>query len=146
MKPMKINSVNLDILLTDGRIILTSPIFQILISLVFLDIVSGYTKAIKNKVLDSKLSTGGLLRHVLVIMTVFLVGVYSIVFEQRLFGQLVTIAFAGSYGISLLENMEAIGIWIPPVLKQFFKQMKEQDIPIPNKGNALNNGDDVILK
>ena len=26
------------------------------------------------------------------------------------------------------------------------KQMKEQDIPIPNKGNALNDGDDVILK
>ena len=145
---MQTTVVNHDVLISTTKIIVTSPFFQILLFLVVLDILSGYTKAIKLKILDSRLSTSGLLRHVIVIATVFGVEVYSIIFGQRLFGQLVAIAFSGSYGISLLENLEALGVWIPPSLKQVFLQMKEREINVPHNDILKSdlNGKDRIIK
>ena len=145
---MQTTVVNQDVLISTTKIIVTSPFFQILLFLVALDILSGYTKAIKLKILDSRLSTSGLLRHVIVIATVFGVEVYSIIFGQRLFGQLVAIAFSGSYGISLLENLEALGVWIPPSLKQVFLQMKEREINVPHNDILKSdlNGKDRIIK
>lgn len=145
---MQTTVVNHDVLILTSKIIVTSPFFQILLFLVALDILSGYTKAIKLKILDSRLSTSGLLRHVIVIATVFGVGVYSDIFGQRLFGQLVAIAFSGSYGISLLENLEALGVWIPPSLKQVFLQMKEREINAPHNDILKSdlNGKDRIIK
>ena len=145
---MQTTVVNQDVLILTSKIIVTSPFFQILLFLVVLDILSGYTKAIKLKILDSRLSTSGLLRHVIVIATVFGVGIYSDIFGQRLFGQLVAIAFSGSYGISLLENLEALGVWIPPSLKQVFLQMKEREINVPHNDILKSdlNGKDRIIK
>ena len=145
---MQTTVVNQDVLISTTKIIVTSPFFQILLFLVALDILSGYTKAIKLKILDSRLSTSGLLRHVIVIATVFGIEVYSIIFGQRLFGQLVAIAFSGSYGISLLENLEALGVWIPPSLKQVFLQMKEREINVPHNDILKSdlNGKDRIIK
>lgn len=145
---MQTTVVNQDVLILTSKIIVTSPFFQILLFLVVLDILSGYTKAIKLKILDSRLSTSGLLRHVIVIATVFGVGIYSNILGQRLFGQLVAIAFSGSYGISLLENLEALGVWIPPSLKQVFLQMKEREISVPHNDILKSdlNGKDRIIK
>ena len=145
---MQTTVANHDVLISTSKIIVTSPFFQILLFLVALDILSGYTKAIKLKILDSRLSTSGLLRHVSVIATVFGVGVYSNSFGQQLFGQLVAIAFSGSYGISLLENLEALGVWIPPSLKQVFLQMKEREINVPHNDILKSdlNGKDRIIK
>ena len=145
---MQTTVANHDVLISTSKIIVTSPFFQVLLFLVALDILSGYTKAIKLKILDSRLSTSGLLRHVIVIATVFGVGIYSNILGQQLFGQLVAIAFSGSYGISLLENLEALGVWIPPSLKQVFLQMKEREINAPHNDILKSdlNGKDRIIK
>ena len=43
-----------------------------------------------------------------------------------------TLGFIASYGMSLLENLEALGVPMPKGLREFFEQMKEREFKINN--------------
>ena len=120
------------LLIDKARNLASSPLFQILLWIIVLDIITGYAKAIKNRTLDSKVSTNGWIRHFIVFIIVFIVGVYSRILNQQGFSYLLCSGFIGSYGLSLLENLEAIGVWFPKGFKDFFKQMRDRNVSIPN--------------
>lgn len=112
-----------------------SPYFHVLVWMVLFDILTGYGKAIKQKRLDSKVSTNGWIRHMTVLAIVFVVGAYARVLHQQGFSVILCTGFIASYGLSLLENLEVLGVWFPPFLKEFFKQMRERKINIPQDAN-----------
>lgn len=120
------------ILLEKAKELTGSPIFIALFGLVILDILSGYVKAIKNKSLDSKVSTNGWLRHILVLITVVFVGVYTRALGVAFISYGVGLGFVGSYGLSFLENLEAIGVPFNPAFTEFFRQMRDRKIDINN--------------
>lgn len=133
-----------DILITQIRDLVTSPFLHVLVWMVVLDIITGYVKAVKTKTIDSKVSTNGWLRHIVVLIIVILVGVYARVLGQQIFSIAVCCGFIGSYGLSLLENLEAIGVWFPQSFKALFKQMRDRKINVPtvdgNKEDLGNKG------
>ena len=102
-----------------------SPYIQILFWIVCFDIVSGYIKAFKLKKFDSKTSTNGLLRHVLVISVVMIVSLYARALNHREIGITTCLFFIMSYVGSLMENWEALGLPFPEALRPYINQMRK---------------------
>jgi hypothetical protein len=88
--------------------------------------MSGYMKAFKLKRFDSKTSTNGLLRHILVFLVVTFTALYARALGHREVGITTCLFFTMSYVGSLLENWEALGLPFPDSLKPYINQMRKQ--------------------
>ena len=102
-----------------------SPYIQILFWLIFFDVISGYIKAFKLKKFDSKTSTNGLLRHILVVLVVTIVSLYARALNHREIGITTCLFFIMSYVGSLMENWEALGLPFPEALRPYINQMRK---------------------
>lgn len=102
-----------------------SPYIQILFWLIFFDVISGYIKAFKLKKFDSKTSTNGLLRHILVVLVVTIVSLYARALGHREIGITTCLFFIMSYIGSLMENWEALGLPFPEALRPYINQMRK---------------------
>lgn len=117
--------VDYSVLFSLIKTILKSPLLHLLITTIGFDIVTGVIKAIHLKKLNSKISSVGMMKHFVVVLMVFVVGVFSMVFNVRPFSYMFCIYYICSYGLSLAENYEAIGLPFPKSLKPFFEQMRQ---------------------
>lgn len=117
--------------------VFTSPLYHILLWLIVFDIISGYIKAFKTKSFDSKISTNGWLKHGFVVMMMTVIGAYARALDAVMVSQVVCFGFISSYGLSLLENLDAIGVPYPESFRKFFKQMHDNN----DKVEVLKNGD-----
>lgn len=107
---------------------LHSRLFHILLSLILMDVVTGYAKAYKNKIVDSKIGTNGIIRHTIVILLQVFVGIFSRMYSIDYVSIALCIFNIGNYGTSILENLNMLGIPMPKGLEKYFKQMTEIDI------------------
>lgn len=92
---------------------------------VFLDIASGFLKAIVGKDLDSKVGVEGLAKHIAVIALVFLTSPYLWLLGYGWAGKAIIYFMVATYGISIVENYEAMGLPLPDFVGQFFRRVKE---------------------
>lgn len=113
--------MNLEILKT----VMSNTSYQILLWMVAIDILTGVAKAIKQQRIDSKVSTDGMIRHVLVVIIVTLVSVYGRVLGFEAVAYSVGYFYIASYGISILENADSIGLKLPSVMSQYFNRMRD---------------------
>lgn len=122
------NDIELRLLNDHLQSLFKSPYIQILLWLVFFDVLSGYIKAFKLKKFDSKTSTNGLLRHFLVVAVVMVIALYARALGHREIGITACLFFIISYIGSLMENWEALGLPFPEALRPYINQMrKNQD-------------------
>ena len=126
------NKLTLDILKMHAIDLSESAIFQMLVILIFLDIATGTTKAVKDKKLNSKISTSGLLKHTTILILATVIGIYARTLNMVGVSQTFVLGFIASYGLSLLENLDAIGIPLPKGLREMFEQMREREFKISN--------------
>ena len=117
--------ITTEILVEHLQCLAKSPYMQWLICLMIIDVLTGYAKAIKLKKFDSKIGTNGLIRHALVLMVMILIGTYSRALGHPNISLGTCVFFLTNYGVSVLENWEAIGLPFPPSLKPFFNQMRK---------------------
>ena len=129
--------VTIDILKVQVHDVFTSPLYHILLWLIIFDIVSGYIKAFKTKSFDSTVSTNGWLKHGFVVMMITVIGAYARALGANGISQVVCIGFISSYGLSLLENLDTIGVPYPENFRKFFKQMQDKN----EKVEIMKNGD-----
>lgn len=118
--------IEFQILSTHLQALTKSPYIQILFWIIMFDIMSGYIKAFKLKTFDSKTSTNGLLRHILVFSVVTFTALYARALGHREIGITTCLFFMMSYVGSLLENWEALGLPFPEALKPYINQMRKQ--------------------
>lgn len=129
--------VTIEILRLQVHDVFTSPLYHILLWLIVFDIISGYIKAFKTKTFDSKVSTNGWLKHGFVVMMMTIIGAYARALDSVMVSQVVCFGFISSYGLSLLENLDAIGVPYPESFKKYFKQMQDKN----EKVEIMKNGD-----
>lgn len=129
--------VTIDILKLQVHDVFTSPLYHILLWLIIFDIISGYIKAFKTKTFDSSIATNGWLKHGFVVMMITVIGSYARALGSVPISQVVCLGFISSYGISLLENLDAIGVTYPESFRKFFKQMQNDS----DRVEVLKNGD-----
>ena len=129
--------ITIEVLRLQVEDVFTSPLYHILLWLIVFDIISGYIKAFKTKSFDSKISTNGWLKHGFVVMMMTVIGAYARALGAVMVSQVVCFGFISSYGLSLLENLDAIGVPYPESFRKFFKQMHDNN----DKVEVLKNGD-----
>lgn len=129
--------ITVEVLKMQVQDVFTSPLYHILLWLIVFDIISGYIKAFKTKSFDSKISTNGWLKHGFVVMMMTIIGAYARALDSVMVSQVVCFGFISSYGLSLLENLDAIGVPYPESFRKFFKQMHDNN----EKVEVLKNGD-----
>ena len=129
--------IAIEILRLQVHDVFTSPLYHILLWLIIFDIISGYIKAFKTKSFDSKISTNGWLKHGFVVMMMTIIGAYARALDSVMISQVVCFGFISSYGLSLLENLDAIGVPYPESFKKYFKQMQDKN----EKVEIMKNGD-----
>lgn len=103
-----------------------SPYIHAFFWLMCIDIITGYTKAMKTKTFDSKTGTFGMLKHILVFATIVIVATYSRALGVRPFGIAWVMFFNFNYLGSIIENWEVIGLGFPEVLKPYINQKKKK--------------------
>ena len=104
-----------------------SELFHILISLILIDIITGYAKAYKIKIVDSKIGTNGIIRHTIIIILQAFVGIFSRVYGVSYVSIVLCLFNIGNYGISILENLNKLGIPFPKGIEKYFMQMSQVD-------------------
>lgn len=129
--------ITIEVLRLQVQDVFTSPLYHILLWLIVFDIISGYIKAFKTKTFDSKVSTNGWLKHGFVVMMMTIIGAYARALDSVMVSQVVCFGFISSYGLSLLENLDAIGVPYPESFRKFFKQMHDNN----DKVEIMKNGD-----
>lgn len=107
---------------------------KFLIIVVVLDIIAGTTRAIIQKRLNSSVGTVGLLKHMLVLITISILAMFAPLFELGVVANTFIGFYIFQYGLSIVENWEAIGLPVPEWVKQHIKNKKreydEDDNPI----------------
>lgn len=100
--------------------------YHVFIIAVIVDIISGYIKAVSTKDLDSKVGLKGILKHLSVIGLVFLVCPYLWLLGYGGIAVFLIYSITLTYGISIVENYDAIcpGT-LPGWIGQFFRRTKE---------------------
>lgn len=107
---------------------------KFLIIVIVLDIIAGTTRAIIQKRLNSSIGTVGLLKHMLVLITISILTMFAPLFELGVVANTFIGFYIFQYGLSIVENWEAIGLPVPGWVKQHIKNKKreydENDNPI----------------
>lgn len=104
-----------------------NPLFKILIVLIVLDIISGLIRATINKELDSSIGLEGLLKHMLVIITIGIVIMFTPALGLGILGDTFVVFYIIQYAISMVESFERLGLPVPKGLKKFLKDKQEEE-------------------
>ena len=97
---------------------------RLLVVVILLDILAGTVRAIIQKALNSSIGTTGLLKHMLILISISVLTIFAPLFDLVL----VSNAFIGfyifQYGLSIVENWEAIGLPVPEWVKERMNNKK----------------------
>nr|WP_302057310.1 phage holin family protein [Paenibacillus sp. Lou8.1] len=101
---------------------------QVLLTMMVLDYIFGVAVAIKNKKMDSDVMFWGGIRKATVLMVVGLSAQIDdwLQPDAPIFRIAAIYFYAGREGLSLAENLGAMGIPLPFKLKSFLKQLNEK--------------------
>ena len=97
---------------------------RLLVVVILLDILAGTVRAIIQKALNSSIGTNGLLKHMLILISISVLTIFAPLFDLVF----VSNAFIGfyifQYGLSIVENWEAIGLPVPEWVKERMNNKK----------------------
>lgn len=100
--------------------------YHIFIIAVFLDIVSGYAKALVAKDLDSKVGLKGIVKHICIVLLVFITCPYLWLLNKAPVAMFLLYSIVVTYVISIIENFDAISPGtLPKGISQFFRRTKD---------------------
>lgn len=99
-------------------------LIQIFVILVLVDIFTGIAKNYNN--LSSHFGLKGLIKHLLVVMLVITTVPYLELIDLGYVADAFVTYYIAFYGISIIENWEAMGIPFPGKLKKFLMNKQEE--------------------
>lgn len=111
--------------------------FHILLAVIVLDILAGTIRAILQKRLNSSIGTVGLLKHMLIIVTLSVIVLFAPAFDLKVVANTIIGFYTFQYALSIVENWEAIGLPVPKWVKSHIKNKKKQldgEDPLLKKG------------
>lgn len=110
--------------------VINNQYLYILLLFIIFDIITGTLKAFSNNTLYSKISKHGITNHItLFLFSIFFTFIFSF-FNVNEYSNILLLFYIVSYGLSIIENVGAMGIPIPKWLKDKFISLQEET----NKG------------
>lgn len=104
----------------------SSFIFIVLCFLILMDIVTGKIKALIFGDVDSSVGTNGLIKHSLVIIINVFVGVFVFIIQAEYLGYLFISFYILEYVVSIIENLDTIGVPFPEPFRRYFRRLREE--------------------
>ncbi|OME86551.1 holin [Paenibacillus lautus] len=101
---------------------------QILVVLMVADYITGILGAVKTKAVNSEVMFWGGIRKITIL---FVVGLAVLIDgwvggDSAVFRTLAVYFYAGREGLSVMENLGILGVYIPPKIKEFLEQLNEK--------------------
>ena len=105
---------------------------RFLVVVILLDILAGTVRAIIQKALNSSIGTTGLLKHMLILISISVLAIFAPLFDLVLVANAFIGFYIFQYGLSIVENWEAIGLPVPKWVKERMnnKKMELNEKPI----------------
>lgn len=102
-------------------------IMYALIAFISIDYVTGVAAAFKHKRLSSEIGFWGIVKKVCMLVLVGIAHLIDVNVMKNgdVFRTAVALYYIGNEGLSLLENISAIGVKLPPKLIDVLKQIQE---------------------
>ena len=122
-----------NILINFNNVLNNEYLYVLLIFIIF-DFVTGTLKAFSNNTVYSKINKKGITNHAATLLFCFFFTWVFSEFNANEYSNILIMFYIVSYGISIIENMGAMGLPIPKWLIVKFKLLQDET----NKGD-LNN-------
>lgn len=97
---------------------------RLLVVVIVLDILAGTVRAIIQKALNSSIGTTGLLKHMLILISISVLTIFAPLFELGVIANTFIAFYIFQYGLSIVENWEAIGLPVPQWVKERMNNKK----------------------
>lgn len=102
-----------------------------LLLFMLLDFITGLMKGIKNKNLNSKMASFGIMKKIAILIIVIMGNRMDLIFhlvDKSINCRFIVICFyLGSEGLSILENITLMGVPVPVKLKKILEQCKDEN-------------------
>ena len=109
-----------------------SPTMTALLTIVLLDVVSGFVRAGVQRRLSSKESWAGGLKKVMMFLVIALAAqIDGVIGAEPLLRNATVIFYCVSESLSVLENVVAAGIPVPDVIREALAQLSARKAPNP---------------
>jgi toxin secretion/phage lysis holin len=99
---------------------------QVLIIAIAIDYLTGIMKAISKKELNSYIGWKGFMKKIAMMMGIIIAYQFECLFSVEGLRNVVAYGFVVNEGISILENMNELGVKIP-ALRKFLKKFKDKE-------------------
>lgn len=102
-------------------------IFQLLLASIFIDFITGISRACNERKLNSTTGLNGLLRHGLVVIITGIVYYFSHEMDAEWFSHAFALAFILEYVISVVENWGLSGYKLPQSIAKLLDKLPQPD-------------------
>lgn len=93
--------------------------------IIIFDIITGLAKAWVTKTINSTIGRRGLIEHLIVLVLIVTVYPYLIYIGFEEVATAFIVFFIATYGVSLIENLSAIGVPFPKGLKRRLEKIRD---------------------
>ncbi|WXR63010.1 phage holin family protein [Peptostreptococcaceae bacterium AGR-M142] len=102
---------------------------QILFLFLLTDYISGIMKGIKEKNISSQLGFKGILKKIAIFMVIIIAHQLDIIsnLENPMFKTMTIYFYIGNEGISIIENLSALGVIFPKFIEERLKNIQENN-------------------
>ena len=102
---------------------------QILFLFLLTDYISGIMKGIKEKNISSQLGFKGILKKIAIFMVITIAHQLDIIsnLENPMFKTMSIYFYIGNEGISIIENLSALGVVFPKFIEERLKNIRESN-------------------
>lgn len=113
----------------------SDTMFQILLVVIIIDILTGIGRSYKEKTWNSTVGLNGMIRHGIILIVSGVVYYFSRQMNAEQFAHAFTFAFTVEYLISISENWALSGYKLPNKIEDLLEKIKETDYEIITKTN-----------
>lgn len=99
---------------------------HIAVGIIILDIITGYTKAFVQHRLNSSVGLTGLCKHIVMILIIIAAYPYLMLLGFKGIAYSIIIFYIATYGISLIENLDGMGVPVPKWLVKRLEKLRNQ--------------------
>ena len=111
--------------------VVNNQYLYVLLFFIMFDILTGTLKAFSNNTVYSKINKRGITNHITIFLfCIFFTWVFCI-FNVNEYSNILILFYIVSYGLSIIENVGAMGLPLPKWLKDKFLLLQEET----NKGS-----------
>lgn len=139
---MEIPSMDSQVLFEIGGEVMHSALLYAILALVFLEFVTGMGKAFITGTYSSAIGLSGTIKHTMILLLIIFIKFFAHLFGYEAVAHTITIIIGVNYFISIIENLDASGVYFPAFVKKRLLQLREE----MDNEFVIQESDDIVIR